>query len=191
MTKMLPKKPTLSKFKPHSLLSVLLIFSPSLSLFQFFIPASNILAASPWTQTDWSGGDGQTSWSNENKYSSASNVDSSTSGQLSLAANSGYQTRWGEGFKYRKQLTFNNSSQAENLANFPVLVKLTSSNFDFSKAQTAGQDIRFVDADDSTALPYEIEKWDAAGQEADIWVKVPQIDASSSTDFMYRVIVNI
>ncbi|MGI5869738.1 MAG: DUF2341 domain-containing protein [Kiritimatiellia bacterium] len=89
------------------------------------------------------------------------------------------------GWSYKKQLTFLNASRAENLDNFPVLVHLTSANFDFAKAQGAGQDIRFYDADGTTALAYEIESWDAAAQQAHIWVKVPRIDASSSTDSIW------
>jgi len=50
---------------------------------------------------------------------------------------------------YRKKIVFNNSSQSENLINFPALVKLTSANFDFNKAQASGQDIRFSDSDGS------------------------------------------
>ncbi len=94
-------------------------------------------------------------------------------------------TWWDTNWSYRKTITFNNSAQNENLTNFPVLVKLTSSNFDFSKAQSSGTDIRFVDGDDSTPLSYEIEKWDRTNQQAWVWVKVPQIDASSSTDYVY------
>lgn len=85
--------------------------------------------------------------------------------------------------------SFNNTSSnigvtPESLFNFPVLVKLTSSNFDFGKAQSSGQDIRFIDSDNSTELGYEIEKWDATNKLAFIWVKIPQIDASSS-DYIY------
>lgn len=53
---------------------------------------------------------------------------------------------WYDGsWTYRKTVTFTNSASTENLTNFPILVKLTASNFDFTKAQSAGQDIRFVD----------------------------------------------
>jgi len=86
---------------------------------------------------------------------------------------------------YRGVLTFDNSSQSENLTEFPVLVHLTSSNFDFAKAEDNGEDIRFTDSDGSDLLKYEIEEWDKSGEEAFIWVKVPQIDASSSTDNIY------
>jgi len=92
---------------------------------------------------------------------------------------------WDNSWNYKKKLTFDNSGQSENLTNFPVLVKLTAANFDFTKAQSNGEDIRFVDSDETTALKYEIEKWDNSAQEAYIWVKVPQIDGSSSTDYIY------
>lgn len=90
-----------------------------------------------------------------------------------------------QGWAYRKRLDFNNSAQATNLTNFPVMVKLTSSNFDFLQAKSDGADIRFTDSDGTTLLKYEIEKWDSTANEAIIWVNVPQIDASSSTDHIY------
>lgn len=92
---------------------------------------------------------------------------------------------WNSSWSYRKKLTFDNSGQSQNLSNFPVLVKLTNANFDFNKAQDNGEDIRFVDSDDTTQLKYEIENWDKTNEKAWIWVKVPQIDGSSSTDYIY------
>ena len=97
------------------------------------------------------------------------------------AADSWYNTSW----QYRKKLIFDNSAQAENLTNFPVLVKLTSSRFDFTLAQSAGQDIRFTDSDGSTLLPCEIESYDSSSSTANIWVNVPQVNASSNTDYIY------
>lgn len=38
-----------------------------------------------WTQTDWSGGSGQTSWSDATKFDTSSNVNRATSGQISIA----------------------------------------------------------------------------------------------------------
>ena len=55
-------------------------------------------ASSPWTQTDWVGGSGQTSWSDATKYSSGSSVDATTtSGQVTLTnteklSNTGFET---------------------------------------------------------------------------------------------------
>lgn len=110
-------------------------------------------------------------------------IDPAAAGDGSTAQTAALST--GSGWQYKKQLTFSNGSRPENLVNFPVLVRLTSSNFDFSKAQSNGQDIRFFDADGTTALSYQIEFWDAAAQSAFVWVKVPQIDASSSTDSIW------
>ncbi len=92
---------------------------------------------------------------------------------------------WDNTFRYRKILTFNNARRSENLTDFPVLIKLTESNFDFSKVQTSGQDIRFIDADNSTQLSYEIEDWNYYAKKAIIWVKVPQVDADSTSDYIY------
>jgi hypothetical protein len=67
-----------------------------------------------------------------------------------------------------------------NVMNFPALVRLTSNNFDFSQARSGGEDIRFMKKD-GTPLPFEIERWDAAGQAAEIWVKVDTVYANDST----------
>ncbi len=84
----------------------------------------------------------------------------------------------------RRKLTFNNSAQTENLVNFPVLVVLNSSRIDYGTTQNAGEDLRFADADGTTELAYEIEKWDETGTSY-VWVKVPQIDGGSNTDHIW------
>ncbi len=91
---------------------------------------------------------------------------------------------WNQNWTKRVKLTFLNSGQAENLTSFPVLVRLDSSRLNYADTQNAGQDIRFVDADDTTPLAYEIETWSESGSSY-VWVKVPQIDASSTTDFIW------
>jgi len=91
---------------------------------------------------------------------------------------------WDPAWEYRQKLTFDNSGQGENLVDFPVLVKLDSTRINYSKTQNSGQDIRFVDSDDSTVLKYEIEKWDENGVSW-VWVKVPRIDGSSNDDYIY------
>lgn len=95
----------------------------------------------------------------------------------------------GNNWSSRRKVTFDNRDSylgvtSENLIDFPVLVKLTSSNVDYSKTQDAGQDLRFTDSDGATALSYEIEKWDESGTSY-VWVKVPQIDINSNTDYIY------
>src|SRR3990167_5443494 len=163
----------------------------SLILQNFLFLVNPVYAASsPWTQTDWVGGSGQTSWSDATKFSTSSNVTTSTAGQVTLSPTSGWcgNASCDSSWKYRKKVTFNNTDAnlgvtSENLVNFPVLVKLSSSNIDYTKTQDSGQDIRFTDTDGSD-LAYEIEKWDETGTSW-VWVKVPQIDINSSTDYIY------
>ncbi len=148
---------------------------------------SVLSASSPWAQTDWSGGTASgTVNSTVTTYESESSIDTATSGQFSLDTASGwYNASW----SYRRKITFDNTTAnlgvtSEALTDFPVLVKLTSSNIDYSNTKDAGEDIRFTDSDGTTALSYEIEKWDESGTSY-IWVKVPSIDINSNTDYIY------
>lgn len=92
-------------------------------------------------------------------------------------------------WKKRRKITINNSAQAENLVNFPLLVRIDSTRIDYGNTQDAGQDIQFRDSDGVTVLPHEIEKWNEAGSSY-IWVKVPQIDASSANDHIWMYYSN-
>ncbi|NIQ77219.1 MAG: DUF2341 domain-containing protein, partial [Anaerolineae bacterium] len=91
---------------------------------------------------------------------------------------------WDQSWTRRRKITFNNVVPGQNLFNFPVLIKLDSSRIDYAKTKTLGEDIRFVDADGTTVLSHEIEKWDEAGTSY-VWVKVPQIDGPSNTDYIW------
>ena len=86
-------------------------------------------------------------------------------------------------WQYRSSITLDNASGTEGLTDFPVLVKLNSANFDFTKANIDGSDIRFSDPA-NTPLSYEIETWNRADQQAAIWVKVPQVNPSSDSDYL-------
>ncbi|PXF60865.1 MAG: hypothetical protein C4B59_06765 [Candidatus Methanogaster sp.] len=87
------------------------------------------------------------------------------------------------GWDYRKPVTINNPG--DTLSDYQVLVTLNSSNFDYSKASPDGSDIGFVDGDNTVALNYWIEEWNATG-DSRIWVAVPSVDGSGSTTiYMY------
>jgi len=92
---------------------------------------------------------------------------------------------WLSGWTYRRAVTITEQS-GSTLTDYQVRIELNSSNFDFSKANTDGSDIRFTEDDGTTLLNYWIEKWDDANEEAVIWVKVPSIPANSDvTIYMY------
>lgn len=84
---------------------------------------------------------------------------------------------------YKTDVVLNTSATGANVAstvnNFPVLVRLTSSNFPFSQALGKGLDIRFSKADGSP-LAYEIERWDSTRALAEIWVKVDVIAGNTA-----------
>jgi hypothetical protein len=90
---------------------------------------------------------------------------------------------WLTGWRYRKKITIDETKVDADLTDFPVLVKLTSSNFDFTKALSNGNDIRFTSSDGSTLLKYERERHDATNQVAEYWVKIPSVSGSVNTDF--------
>jgi hypothetical protein len=95
----------------------------------------------------------------------------------------GAYSEWG----FYRKITFNTTSSGANTSTnvtaFPLLIRLSSSNFDFSQAQAGGQDIRFADPD-GTLLSYQIDDWDSVAQTASLWVRVPQIDANNNADFV-------
>jgi len=77
--------------------------------------------------------------------------------------------------------TVSGANILEDIFNFPVLIRLTKSNFRFDEASTTGADFRVFKSDsDSSALPIEIENWDSAAGKAEIWVKVDTVYANSN-----------
>ena len=92
---------------------------------------------------------------------------------------------WLSGWSYRRAITIAEQS-GSTLTDYQVRIELNSSNFDFSKANADGSDIRFTADDGETLLSYYIEKWDSTNEEAIIWVKVPSIPANGDvTIYMY------
>jgi len=90
---------------------------------------------------------------------------------------------WLSGYNTRRKITIDHTKIDSDLTDFPVLVKLTSSNFDFSKANSDGYDIRFTEDDGTTLLKYERERHDSANQIAEYWVKIPSVSSSADTEF--------
>jgi len=93
------------------------------------------------------------------------------------------------GWKRFSRLVINTSSTGadvtEDIVNFPLLVRLDSANFDFTRAQSDGADLRFSKSDGITPLPYEIERWDSVGGLAEIWVKLDTIYGNNNSQFVY------
>jgi hypothetical protein len=93
------------------------------------------------------------------------------------------------GWKFFKRLYLNTTGNGANIGGkvygFPVLIRLTNSNFHFAEAQAGGNDLRFAKPDGSM-LSYEIEHWDAVAQTAEAWVKV---DTVFGNDFLHFIMM--
>jgi autotransporter-associated beta strand protein len=71
-----------------------------------------------------------------------------------------------------------NISSGTAETNFPLLLRLNSSNFTFSQAQSDGRDIRFTTLS-GTPLAYQIEQWDNTAGTAAVWIKIPSISPNA------------
>ena len=91
---------------------------------------------------------------------------------------------WRSSWQYRRRITLDNSASPEVLTDFPLLLSFATSELDYSKTMDRGEDIRFVDADGTSELAHEIQRWVETGTSI-VWVEVPQIDASSTTDYIW------
>jgi len=84
-------------------------------------------------------------------------------------------SRW----QQRIAVRVDNTAGKSPLSHDQVRVVLSSTNFDFTKAQGDGRDLRFTDADGKTLLAYWIEQYHASAEEAVVWVRVPDVPASA------------
>jgi len=78
--------------------------------------------------------------------------------------------------------TASGAATTTSITGFPVLVRLTQGNFNFSEAQNSGADLRFAKPD-GTVLPLEIERFDPSAQAAEIWVKVDTVVENDSAHY--------
>lgn len=89
-------------------------------------------------------------------------------------------TTWG----FSRNITINTSGiTTTNCVNFPMLVRLTSSTFDFNQARDSGQDIRFSKSN-GVRMPYQIERWNKASSLAEIWVRVDTVYGNNSSQYI-------
>jgi len=81
-------------------------------------------------------------------------------------------------WEYSHELILNTSPTGaditEDIYNFPVLVRLSETNFVFNQSMPLGEDLRFVSSS-GKLLSHEIELWDGENQHAAIWVRVDTI----------------
>jgi biopolymer transport protein ExbB len=94
---------------------------------------------------------------------------------------------WDKDWTGRKKITLDTKAAAitSDAAQVPVLVRLSSANFDFLAGKEDGSDLRFLAEDDKTALPFQIERFDNVNNLAFIWVQVPKLQAANTTQHIW------
>jgi len=89
-------------------------------------------------------------------------------------------------WNYQKSVWINTTETGahitNNVDNFPLLITLTNTFFDFSEAKDDGSDIRFSQG--SSELSYEIEVWDKTNSLAKIWVLIPTVQGNNNSQFI-------
>lgn len=82
-------------------------------------------------------------------------------------------------WEYSSSLYIQENS-GRDLYSYQVNILLNSSNFDFTKADSQGKDIRFEAL--GKQLDYWIDYWDQNSKTASVWVKVPLLKANSLSE---------
>jgi biopolymer transport protein ExbB len=97
------------------------------------------------------------------------------------------QAWWDEAWTLHKKITLDTQASGVTVDTVmvPVLVRLSSGNFDFLSAKEDGSDIRFVAEDDKTLLPFHIERYDHVNELAFVWVLVPKLAANNATQSIW------
>ena len=86
---------------------------------------------------------------------------------------------------FESLITIDNTKVDATLTNYPIMVKLTSGNFDFSTVRTDGFDIAFYDNSD-TLLAFETEYFDKPTSSGVFHVKIPSISSTVDTTFKMK-----
>ncbi|MDB5103245.1 MAG: putative protein of unknown function acetylesterase [Fibrobacteres bacterium] len=90
---------------------------------------------------------------------------------------------WPQSRRLYLNTTAAGANVAGNVDDFPVLVRLTRAEFDFSQSRGRGRDIRFADAK-GKRLRYEVERWDSTAALAEIWVRLDRVAGNSNTQYI-------
>lgn len=109
--------------------------------------------------------------------------------QVGLAVGLGFSaaaadfSAWTDSTRVRFNTTSAGAGVSATLLNFPVLVRLTAADFTFSEARSNGADLRFADSL-GNPIPFEIERFDAAAKEAEIWVQPTSVKGNSQSQWI-------
>ena len=94
---------------------------------------------------------------------------------------------WNSDWSGRKKITLDTKAAtiAADVSTVPVLVRLSSGNFDFLSAKEDGSDLRFVAEDEKTEIPFQVERFDKVNELAFVWVQVPKLAANNPAQHIW------
>ena len=86
---------------------------------------------------------------------------------------------------YRKPIEIDHTKVDATLTDFPVLISIADTDLK-NKAQDDGDDILFVNADNTIKLDHEIEYFSGSTGELQAWVSIPSLSSTENTTiYMY------
>jgi hypothetical protein len=92
---------------------------------------------------------------------------------------------WDCAWDYRFPVVVNKGSGA-TLTNYQVRLNLTAANVPAQFSWNAnGNDLRVLAQNDVTVISHFIERWDAVGRTATVWLRMPSIPSGNTTVFVY------
>jgi hypothetical protein len=94
----------------------------------------------------------------------------------------GAQTWFNSSWPYRIPVAI--AGTGSMLTDHQVKITLDAS-FAWSHASTDGADVRITGSDGTTLLPFWIESWNSAAQQATLWTKVPSLPTTGTTVYLY------
>lgn len=120
------------------------------------------------TTTDGGALDDGTTVTDPGTSSDSTAADSDSTGAVAAcSAAPWFSSAWSA----RRRLDFDNTALAEDLDDFPVLLRLDDTRIDYNLTEAGGADLRIVAADHVTELPFEIEAWSPGGDSV-VWLRV-------------------
>ena len=89
---------------------------------------------------------------------------------------------WTDSSRVLINTTTSGADVSADVADFPLLVRLTAADFAFSEARSDGADLRFADSA-GAPLPFELERFDASAKVAEAWVLLPMVKGNCASQW--------
>lgn len=85
---------------------------------------------------------------------------------------------------YFKKVYINTTAKIDSsVYQYPLMIRLNNSNFNFAQSTQNGRDVRFRKAN-GTPLSYDLELWDSTAQSAVVWVKVDTVKGNDASQYI-------